>query len=562
MFVIVTGMVVPTAAVSVSAGAAFSDLDRPRFLVAASARLVLLSRLAAALAAAIGFLVLVGYQARSTALVQLYPSLPPMYPNAAIAFVVGGVAAVSAARPGRMIRWLAGLGFLAIAMYGVVTIGLHIAVTGGTWLEGLWPSDSFVTASTRVPGRPVAETCVGLVCIGTAGVLMTSRRLPRLMQGLALGTISVGAAAVIGFIIGVDRRSLGSSFVIVGMALHTAVALMLLGVAVSFAQPTTGLMARLTRSGATAQLGRRLVAAVVIAPIVLTTGSALMLRFVPDAKLALSIAAVLQVVALGMLVLYPLRAAERVEERAVDELREARRIIEQVGEREVVFDAITTELLQIPESPPGWKLGYRQAAAHASMPGDSCQVLIRHDQAALVCLVDVAGHGSESALHAFRLRAQLSLLWRAGHSLGEVSSLINRSVIEMNTIATGVLVSVAADGNCEYINAGHPAVLCLEHGKWREWSATTPLFGVEWKNSHASSVSLGRPTRIIGYTDGVTEARDEQRAFLGDASVRRAVQLHQTAGPQAVADAIFDAALAHSYRRLRDDALVFVLSKA
>ena len=538
------------------------DLDRPRHLVGISARLVLASKGAAALSVVIGGLVLVGYVARWRWAVQLYPTLPPMYPNAALVFVVGGLAALAAARQRRRARLLAVVGFAGIALYAAITLALHIVEAGPTWLERLWPEHPFVAATTAVAGRPAPETCVAALCIGGAGILLAWRRSPRLMQGLALGTVCVGAAAILGFIIGVDRKSLASTFVVVGMALHTAIALTALGLAVMLAQPTVGLFGRLTRSGPSAQLGRRLVVVVVIAPIALTAASTSILHFSPDARLAQSVVAIAQVLALGLLVMLPLGAAEQVELDANNSLTEARRLTEELGERDAVLAAMTAQLLEVPVAPPGWDLGFRQTVAFATLPGDTCQVLTAPDGRYLLAVVDVAGHGTVAALQALRLRTEIAALWRAGHSLPLVAAAVNASVIELGTIATGLLIGfVEGSGECEYLNAGHPSVVVSHPGSIERWGPTQPLFGIEWASVATEARTLERSAFLIAYTDGVTEARDADRRFLGEGAIEQALRWHAATSPQAIADACVDAALDHSSARLRDDALAIVLQR-
>ncbi len=538
------------------------DLDRPRHVVGISVRLVLASKVAAVLSLAIGGLVLVGYVARWRWAVQLYPTLPPMYPNAALVFVIGGLAALGAVSQRGRSRLSAMVGFAAIALYAAVTLALYIAEAGPTWLEGLWPEHPFVAATTAVAGRPAPETCVAALCIGGAGMLLAWRRSPRLMQGLALGTVCVGAAAIVGFIIGVDRKSLGSTFVVVGMALHTAIALTTLGLAVMLAQPTVGLFGRLTHSGPSAQLGRRLVVVVVIAPIALTAASTSIVHFSPDARLAQSVVAIAQVLALGLLVMLPLGAAEQVELDANDSLTEARRLTEELGERDAVLAAMTAQLLEVPIAPPGWELGFRQTVAFATLPGDTCQVLTAPDGRYLLAVVDVAGHGTVAALQALRLRTEIAALWRAGNSLPLIAAAVNASVLELGTIATGLLIGfVEGSGDCEYLNAGHPPVVVSRPGSIERWGPTQSLFGIEWAAIRTEARTLERSACLVAYTDGVTEARNADRRFLGEGAIEQALRWHAATGPQAIADACVDAALDHSSARLRDDALAIVLQR-
>jgi hypothetical protein len=539
------------------------QVDAPLFLVALSARLVRTSLFIAGIPIVTGTTVLVGYVLRWKSAVQLYPSLPPMYPNAALAFIVGGLSVFGIASSRRGARLAAIVGFGVILVGGAVTLGLHAFDAGHTWLEGLWPKHQFIRATTRVGGRPAPETCLAFLCVGTSGTLSVVRRAPRLRQGLALGTMSVGAAACIGYAIGVDRKALGTTFIAVGMALHTAMAMLAFGAAMMLVQPTTGLFAGFMRSGLTAQLARRLLLVVVVAPIALTAGTAALANALPDARLAQSVALILQVVALGLLVMLPLNLAERAEHAAVEALNDARRSSEQVGEQELIVASITDRLTVRPTSPVGWELGFRQSAAIASLPGDTGQLLAHPEGHWLLAVVDVAGHGTEAALHALQLRTEIAVLWRSGQSIDRIADAINDSVLDMSTIATGILLDLdPLTGECEYLNAGHPALSYVEAGHFEQWPATMVLFGFD-RAIPASVVrrSISRGAQIVVYTDGITEARSEDGHFLGEKAIQRALRRNVKEGPQAVVDAFVDSALERSRKRLRDDALAIALHR-
>lgn len=541
-----------------------STIDRPLHLVGLAAVLRVVAQVAAASSVAIGGAVLVGYTFRWRRVVELHPSLPPMYPNAAVGFVLGGVCALAAGSPRAARQRAAVAGFVVVLAGATASFLLHVVDAGPTVLEFLWPDDEFVPATTPVPGRPVVESCVAFMGIGAAGVLLARRGSPRWSQGLALGGVSVGAAAVLGFVLGVDRVDLGTSFVVVGMALHTGIALTLLGLAVLLARPTVGLFSRLTHAGPSAQLSRRLVAVVVVAPIALAGVSTLFSRALPDSRLVQSTMAILQVLVLGVLVMVPLAAADEVEQRAERALREARDRDERAGEQELISGAIVALMLEAPPAPPGWTLGFRQTAAFAALPGDSCQILTRPDGSFAVALVDVAGHGTAPALQALRLRFEIAALWHAGVGIGPIADVVERSVSEMNTIATGVLVAVDPTGTtCEYVNAGHPGALVARDGTTETWERTAPLFGVGDDDVPHTIArrTLGRGAMLVLYTDGITEARGPDRSLLGLGAIEHAVRVHAVAGPQPIADACLDAALAHSNTRLRDDAMVVVLQQ-
>ena len=541
--------------------AAAPTLDSPRHDRETTVQLRFIARLGASVSLAIGTVVLVGYVFRWAPVVQLRPSWPPMYPNTALAFFVGGLASLGATSRRWRIRVVSGVGFGIVVVGAGITLILNALDVGSTVLEGLWPDDPFVAATTLVAGRPVVEACVALITAGVAGALVASGRTPRVAQGLALGTMGVGSAAMMGYIIGVDRAALGTSFVLVGMALHTAVGLTALGLAVLFAQPTVGLIGGATHSGPGAQLSRRLVAAVVVAPVLLAAATALLADLLPDARLFQSVVSIVQIIALGLLVIVPLASADRMQQAADADMREARAVKEALGEQGIMTRAIRTMLLESPVAPSGWHLGFRQTAAFGQSPGDSCQLLRGADGSFLLALIDMAGHGTRPALQVMRLRIEIATLWNAGSSIDYIADTIERSVSELDTIGTGVLLRCdTVTGACEYVNAGHPAVIVAYPSAIDSLARTRPLFGIGGAGS-CGTFTITRDTVVIAYTDGITEARTATGGLLGVDAIHEALRLHAASGPQAIADACVDAALAHGQSRLIDDALVVVLAQ-
>lgn len=546
-------------AVADSVATPVAGIDRPRHRVGMQQRLLFVSRLCGVGSAVTGFVVLAGYLERWPWAIRLWDSLPPMYPNAALGFLIGGLSVLAASNPRPHRAAVGTAGFSVVLVGAVLSLLFHVLDLGPTWLEGLWPDDPVVAATSPVPGRPVAETCVAFICVAVAGLLLSRRRAPVVSQAFAIGTINVGLAAVLGYVIGVDRAALGS-LVAIGMALHTGVGLLMLGVAVLLAQPSSGVFSRLTHAGASGRLARRLVLVVVVAPILVAAADAALAEWLPDAKLAQSIAAIVQILVLATLVLVPMTAADRIEHESLDALRVARALQEEAGERDALTAGIVAELMRVPLAPPGWEVGHRQEAAFGELPGDSCQVLDRGDGRFLVAVVDVAGHGTGPALQAMWLRAQTAALWRAGHGLADIARALDRAVGELGTIATGVLVDVhAASGVCEYLNAGHPAAMVASHDV-RSWCPTQPLFGYA-DHPTVQQHRLDHGDLLLVHTDGITEAFGPHRDLLGDRVVADAVHQRGAVTAQMLADRCMDAALAHSGTRLRDDALVVVLQR-
>ena len=202
----------------------------------------------------IGVAVLLGYATRQSSAVKLAPQLPPMYPNAAIGLLAGAIAVLVSRRVG-VWRWVAALATAVIGVIGVVGLWLNVSAHEATAFD-LFP-DGFVDATTPVGGRPATETCVAFILLGGALASLTARRHPLVGQVLGMGGLSVGLSVVAGYVLGVDRTSLGSSLVYVGMALHTGLGIALLGASVILVKPNVGFVAQLLDGGVSGSLTRR-----------------------------------------------------------------------------------------------------------------------------------------------------------------------------------------------------------------------------------------------------------------------------------------------------------------
>lgn len=558
----VTSGEVTSAELRVPAAAAprVGDPDRPEHLGGLAGRLQIASRALALCALATGALVLLGYAARSSTLIRVFPGLPPMYPNAALGFVGGGIGAIAAASPLRRARPVALAGAALIGGIGLVTLGLHIAQAGPTWVEGLWPDHPVVAATTDVGGRPVAETCVAFILLGGGIALAGLRRAPRVGQALALGALAVGASAVFGYVIGVDRSTLGTPFVGIGMAIHTGGGIAMLGAAILVCRPIVGIVGTWTSAGLGGRLGRRLVAAVVAAPLVLSALAAWMSKVLPDDGLALSFVTVVQVGALGALAMVPASAIDELDRVAAQARRESRQVAETARARDEVRRTIGAQLLPTASAPAGWELAIRQEPAYGMLAGDAMEVL--HDEhRLLVAVIDVAGHGTGPALQAYRLRVELAALWSQGVPIDRMVDRLDRTVAQLGTIATGVVLEVEVrTGRARYVNAGHPAPALVRDGRVTEWPRTGPLLGVRGVRRVVETI-LHRDDVFVAFTDGLSEARHARGPLLGDDVIRRLIGQWAHDGPEVVAAACLDAARAHTGDRLADDAVIVALRR-
>jgi len=222
-----------------------------------------LGRIASASVAAIGVVVCVGWIAGIPALVRLGPTLVTMKLTTALALTALGVALWRSIGPeppggvraaGRVTRALA-IAAGAIAAATLVEYALDVDLG----IDAFADRDPTVTGG---PGRmsPVTAGCV--VALATALLALETRW----AEWLALGVALTAQLALLGCLYGPRLYSIGSYS---SVALHTAIALLVLALGVLMARPRRGLMGLVSSSSPGGVLARRLLPAAVVLPAVL-----------------------------------------------------------------------------------------------------------------------------------------------------------------------------------------------------------------------------------------------------------------------------------------------------
>jgi hypothetical protein len=536
-------------------------VDHPVQLQRMALRLLVAGRVAAWVSILIGTAVLIGYLVRSPQIVRLAPSLPPMYGNAALGFVCGGAAALLERGAGlagrRLAQFLSGFVFLI----GAAGLILHLSGAPVGWYEVLWPDRAFVAATTPTPGRPVIESCLAFMLVGTSLALGALRRAPRVSQGLALGSLTVGLTAFVGFVLGVNRAELGGSFV-VGMALHTSLGFLAVSLASLLSRPSVGVLALLTEGGISGRAARRLTLAVFAVPVTLATAQSLTITLLGPSPLASSVLTTLQVAMLGAFVMAPVALLQSVDYRARVQLLTERHRDEAAGDDDLVTETLAREMATPPPHVAGWQVAFYQEAAEGYVAGDSQQVLPRNDHHVLVAVIDAAGHGAEPAMVAMRLRSMVDALWTNYAPLDRIAHTLNAAVVAQHTIATCVLADVdVANGVVTFINCGHPPIVHLTPGGAEELRSTCPLLGIPEFQPRSGSFTVERGDTIALYTDGVTEARGST-GQLGSEALLHLLTTRATEGAEHLARACVDLAHEHAGGRLQDDALTVCLQRS
>lgn len=177
---------------------------------------------------AIGFIVIIGWHAGSSSLVQGFVSFEPMRYNTALGFVISGV--------GLALVWAGRRGYAALCAVVVTAVGAAVMVE---YLFGvdLGIDELFIndTMSSANPGRMALSTALAFVLSGGSLFIMSRQAFSGasvVFTGLAGSLVaSIGATAVIGYLSGIGSVSAWGG--LVAMALPTGAGFLFIGAAVT-----------------------------------------------------------------------------------------------------------------------------------------------------------------------------------------------------------------------------------------------------------------------------------------------------------------------------------------
>ncbi len=214
-----------------------------------------------------GALVLAGWWFDPPALRHIAPGYQRMVANTALCFVLGGIAVLALHRGGdpRASSVARGLGAL-VALFALVSLSQDLL--GRDYGIDGW----FGAAGAREEGietRMAPITALGLTLCGTAIAWPASQRPRSLRQVLPVVAMAVALMGLTGHIYGAgtDYRPGAVNRV----AVHAAVALLMLSLAIMFVRAGEGWTARLCSLGPDGTLWRRLLPLALVVPLALAT---------------------------------------------------------------------------------------------------------------------------------------------------------------------------------------------------------------------------------------------------------------------------------------------------
>lgn len=220
----------------------------------------------------IGIVVILGWVFDISLFKTAFPLLPTLKMNAALCFVLAGVAlrgwhdqfTVHDPNVRKNIRLLIlSSAFLIILMAGLTLLQYVFHIDLGID-QGLMQQPE-PSGSLAVPGRMAPNTALAFLSGALAFLLMTRRSKLGIAQGMAVITWLISFIGLLGHIYGSVYFYTAGSYT--GMALHAAIAFQLLSIGILCALPDRGLMQLLTSNAAGSLMMRQLLPMAIVLPV-------------------------------------------------------------------------------------------------------------------------------------------------------------------------------------------------------------------------------------------------------------------------------------------------------
>jgi len=207
---------------------------------------------------------------------------------------------------------------------------------------------------------------------------------------------------------------------------------------------------------------------------------------------------------------------------------------------------------------------FRVAAKYVpmtSVAGDLYDFLVADDKHAGLLVADVSGHGVPAALIASMVK--MAATSQRIHA-ADPAALLNgmNTALCGNTqgqYVTAAYVYLDAESSAlQYSAAGHPAMLLLRDGTVTEIAENGMLLAaIDSATYESRSVALKSGDRLLLYTDGITEARNNEGRLFGEESLSAALRDTKNLSPVDAVDQLL--ASVQRWAELQDDDLTVLI---
>lgn len=199
--------------------------------------------------------------------------------------------------------------------------------------------------------------------------------------------------------------------------------------------------------------------------------------------------------------------------------------------------------------------------------GDYARFYFREKSRLLFIVSDVTGHGVSSALLVNRVHTEIERLARDGKGPGDVSKsladFIERDFGKMGYYLSAFCGELDFDKKrLAYSNHGHPPQI-LVHSKddsieFMESHTFLMGIGMDPDNLYSSEIPFSRGDRLVLFTDGIIEAKDEKGELFGYDALKEFVRSHRSLAAADFNKALLERISAYQNDKQSDD--IFLLT--
>ncbi len=205
---------------------------------------------------------------------------------------------------------------------------------------------------------------------------------------------------------------------------------------------------------------------------------------------------------------------------------------------------------------------YHSATQDAQVGGDFFDFVTDHGRTRLI-LGDVSGKGVDAVTQAARVIRAFRQYGASEPSLLGAARRIDEYVLPFwnwEYYATAVLIEICDGHTLTVVSAGHPPPLHVSRTGVSELPVQ-PCVPLGFGPADSSTVHTWEPAdRLLLYTDGLIEARDDRGAFLPRATIDHVLQ--ENASVDGTLDALLEAVHQHAGRYGDDLALLLMANTA
>ena len=179
---------------------------------------------------------------------------------------------------------------------------------------------------------------------------------------------------------------------------------------------------------------------------------------------------------------------------------------------------------------------------------------------------DVSGKGITAALFMMRAMTLIRGCMLEGKELSQVLEQVNNELCDRNTEGMFVTVFVGIlnleTGRYRYAGAGHqPPYVCREEFEALQLDPGLPLGLFEEEEYACAEADLRQGESIFLYTDGVTEAMNEEKELWGEARMKELLNLHKDSDCEEIARAISSAVAQFAKEAKQSDDITMLVLK-